>query len=166
MNKPLKYQYTKPEAKSLITPKVDNLVREILIQNKVLYHYQRKWRNNIAAAIRDQRLTFKRMPTKSGTATVYISSSLGVVVKVGGTSDMEGSRYISKIRKGVPTVVLFDRIDGENELIRIQPIVDISAKAVKQAHAELSELSCVSVGDDCHSGNVGVYKGKSVVFDW
>ena len=76
---------------------------------------------------------------------------------------MEDSNKIQKIKYGVPTVVVLAR---DFPLIRIQPIVDRKRKDINAAMKKFRDLDNHEVGDDCHSGNVGSYKGKPVVFDW
>lgn len=54
------------------------------------------------------------------------------------------------------------------KLMMVQPCADISPKAIRRAMRAVrnSENEDREFGSDTHDGNVGLYKGMPVVFDW
>lgn len=103
---------------------------------------------------------FKKFNNRSGSATVFVDKKNKVVIKLGGTYNLD---YVPK--RAIPTAYHCAH-DDDDKTIRIQPLAERSTKTKRQAHKLFCDLHYTEVGDDLHYGNVGKYNGKFVVIDW
>ena len=98
---------------------------------------------------------------------IYISKKLGLVVKRPYVSEERDLYRKSKYKIPTHIIDVKDEVDRESDSpspIYIQPLADVSKKAVKIA---LETFDGVKHGFyDDHDKNIGLYNGKPVIFDW
>jgi hypothetical protein len=152
----MKFEFTHISAKSLVTNDVVMLT-EFLKTLKVTNNKDKRKKLRDFVDLNLKKFKFVRNK-RGGTALVFINTKEKIVVKVDGTTDI-GTEAVPE--RAIPTAF----IDAQS-VIRVQPLADVSPKAVKNAYNKLSEMPVDIVGFDCHEGNVGKYKNKFVVIDW
>lgn len=117
---------------------------------------------DLASAARDlNALGFFSRATSNSTdcRQLWVNEAWGVILK---TSYFLGHAP----PRAVPTATIVRR--GKYEVIA-QPIVDVSAKALKKfkkLEGDRGRWDGEKFGSDAHRGNIGMYDGKPVVFDW
>jgi len=158
----MKFEFTHKSAKSLVTNDVVMLTEFLkTLEGTNPKDKKKKLRNFVDLNLKK----FKFVRNKrGGTALVFINTKEKIVVKVDGTTDI-GTEAVPE--RAIPTAF----IDAQSvkpffTTIRVQPLADVSPKAVKNAYNKLSVMPVAIVGYDCHEGNVGKYKNKFVVIDW
>lgn len=163
----MKFDYSHEIAKFLLTKELVETIAEL----SEYFKKQKEYTSDIEIAskfssfARKKKLSFKKMKVSHGaSAKVFVFNNKSIV-KIGGTSRL--TYQVTFPKKSIPTVVLY-QVNKLNYglLIRIQPKAIIDTSSRWQAYNDLEELSTEEVGMDIHTGNVGIYKNKSVVFDW
>lgn len=101
-------------------------------------------------------------------AKVLLDVKDGIIFKVGGThignDDDVPNGEITFLEDSVDTIFIWCKGNYSRPIIRIQPKVELDeyanvAKALRKFGKKYNNC-------DIHSGNIGRYKGKMVLFDW
>lgn len=163
----MKFYYSHEIAKFLLTKELVETIAELseYFKNRQVQYQDSKIASKFSSLARKKKLSFKKVKVSHGaSAKVFVFNNKSIV-KIGGTSRL--TYQVTFPEKSIPTVVLY-QVNKLNHglLIRIQPKAIIDTSSRWQAYNDLAELSTEEVGMDMHTGNVGIYKNKSVVFDW
>lgn len=151
----MQFVYTNKIARTFLVPEVKIALK---IFKKKLYD----WIEDISFDLKKNKTSFSRLRTKNGSAMVFRSNKLGLILKINGTFSAPGTIHFRPTpKKAIPTLMT----QVKQGYIRIQPIAIQNIKMIKNAKKNSKNLS-KDFGVDYKDENLGVWNNRVVSLDW